>query len=76
MRLYLHSTAVLRYDWNPEVKISFPPGDPEIGLTCLTVYTVYLSCLFSTATRSLVVLATGFKAIGASARPPVDIKAD
>jgi hypothetical protein len=26
MRLYLHSTAVLRHDWNPEVKISPPPG--------------------------------------------------
>jgi hypothetical protein len=26
MRLYLHSTAVLRYDWNQEVKISSAPG--------------------------------------------------
>jgi hypothetical protein len=26
MRLYLHSTAVLRYDWKTEVKMSFPSG--------------------------------------------------
>jgi hypothetical protein len=26
LRLYLHSTAVLRYDWNQKVKTGIPPG--------------------------------------------------
>jgi hypothetical protein len=69
MRLYFHSTKVLRCDWKPKSRYAFLPdpiGDPIDLPYCL-------SCPFPTATRSL---ATGSKALGAAAPPPVDIKAD
>jgi hypothetical protein len=64
MRLYLHSTTVLRYDWNQEVKISRAPGHDCLAL-------LFVLSLFDGNE-----VVSHWRAQGAwCISPPVDIKA-